>query len=79
MRQAFAQGKYQEAGETAHSLKGMCLMLGMTKLADACMDLEAVGLGGDTVVWPSLLESLESAREPTLQALWRHLEKPVAG
>jgi signal transduction histidine kinase/CheY-like chemotaxis protein/HPt (histidine-containing phosphotransfer) domain-containing protein len=74
MRKAFIEGNFQAAGEAAHTLKGVGLMMGMQRLADICHDLEALGLGGDPVQWPSLLDDLEAARDPTLQALRKHVQ-----
>jgi HPt (histidine-containing phosphotransfer) domain-containing protein len=67
---ACSKGRFREAGEAAHSLKGVCLMLGLRHLGDICHSLEALGPAGDGEGWQRLLDELEASREPSLQA-WR--------
>jgi signal transduction histidine kinase/CheY-like chemotaxis protein/HPt (histidine-containing phosphotransfer) domain-containing protein len=71
IRDACEAGRFEEAGESAHALRGACVMLGMRRLADTCLSLEALGLGGKTAAWVDLLGNLAAEREPTLKELRR--------
>ena len=68
IRDAFAAGRMGEAGEAAHSLKGLCLMMGLSRLGDLCKRLEGAAGSGDAD-WRALLSELESVLEPSLSEM----------
>ncbi|MBW8887854.1 MAG: response regulator [Fibrobacteres bacterium] len=73
LREAFAAGRAREAAESAHSLKGICLMMGLSRIGDVCKRLEALAVQGANADWESLLAELETALEPSLEELRRQV------
>jgi HPt (histidine-containing phosphotransfer) domain-containing protein len=67
---ACSENRFQDAGEAAHALKGICLTLGLLRMGEICRALEALGLGGSAPQWPKLLRELAAAKKPSLEE-WR--------
>ncbi|MDB5049339.1 MAG: signal transduction histidine kinase [Fibrobacteres bacterium] len=65
IRESCATGRSSEAGESVHSLKGLCMMLGLSRMAQSCKSLENLCAGGDPG-WEPLVSELESSLEPSL-------------
>ncbi|MDQ3002719.1 MAG: ATP-binding protein [Fibrobacterota bacterium] len=66
IREAHEAGRPSEAAEAAHALKGLCLMLGLSKMGETCGKLEAVSIGGNGAGWGEHLTELMSFIEPSL-------------
>jgi len=73
LREAGASGKASEVKAAAHGLQGLCLTMGLNRLAETCRRLEAASLSGASPDWSPVLGDLESAFEPSLTALSRAL------
>jgi CheY-like chemotaxis protein/HPt (histidine-containing phosphotransfer) domain-containing protein len=72
LREAFANGRAREAAEAAHSLKGICLMMGLSRIGDICKRLEVSAAQGNAE-WESLLGELEAMLDPSLEELRRQV------
>ena len=63
--QVLESGNFREAGESAHALKGLCLMLGLRRMGESCKSLESAcaqgGKDGNTH-----FRDLEDFLEPSL-------------
>jgi HPt (histidine-containing phosphotransfer) domain-containing protein len=74
LREAGRSGNARELKDAAHGLKGLCLTLGLNRLADACRRLEVVSLEAGQRDWSRALSDLEAAYGPSLADLGRALE-----
>jgi CheY-like chemotaxis protein len=74
LREAGRSGRPGDLKEPAHGLKGLCLTMGLDRLADACKRLEATSLAEEPQDWSPVLAELEEAFEPSLADLRRFLE-----
>lgn len=72
IREAGSLGRFREAGESAHALKGICLTMGMNRMAEICKELEAMALGGAAARWTENLDRLGEAHGPSVDE-WRRL------
>jgi CheY-like chemotaxis protein len=63
MREMLEQGDGQELAKTAHALKGACLQLGVTRMADLCTGVEDAGHSGDQGASEAALIQLSEAFE----------------
>jgi HPt (histidine-containing phosphotransfer) domain-containing protein len=72
IREAFQSGRLPEAAESAHSLKGLCLMLGLRRMSECCASLEAL-CAERNAEWASHVSQLESSLEPSLAELRRQV------
>jgi CheY-like chemotaxis protein/HPt (histidine-containing phosphotransfer) domain-containing protein len=66
MRDAVASGRHREAAESAHALKGLCLMMGLTRMGDVCKSLELLGPQGAGAEWDAMFGDLAGFMEPSL-------------
>ena len=66
IQDAFAKGRHHEAAEAAHALKGLCLMMGLSRMGETCKRLELLGAEKRETGWTPLLGELESCLEPSL-------------
>lgn len=73
LREAGSSGKAGELKAAAHGLQGLCLTMGLNRLAETCRRLEAASLSGAAPDWSPVLGDLETAFEPSLAALGRAL------
>ena len=74
LREAGRSGRPGNLKDPAHGLKGLCLTMGLDRLADACKRLEAASLAVEPQDWSPVLAELEEAFEPSLADLRRILE-----
>jgi signal transduction histidine kinase/CheY-like chemotaxis protein len=72
IRNGFETGNIREAAESSHSLKGLCLMLGFSRMADSCKALEAVCADGRTG-WQAHIAALEESMEPSMAEMRRQV------
>ncbi|HKP95359.1 MAG TPA: ATP-binding protein [Fibrobacteria bacterium] len=72
IRAAFEAGNLGEAGESAHSLKGLCLMLGLSRMGEACKSLEVACAHGGAE-WLLHFSDLEASLEPSLAEMRRQV------
>jgi hypothetical protein len=63
MREMLVQGDGQELAKTAHALKGACLQLGVTRMADLCSGVEDAGHSGNQGASEAALLELSEAFE----------------
>jgi PAS domain S-box-containing protein len=75
IRAAHQEGRLRDAGDLAHSLKGISLSVGAAKLADLAHFLEKSGRGGDLNNFESGLDELEPVYEATAEAIRRTMEQ----
>ena len=73
LREAFAAGRGPDSFEAAHSLKGICLMMGLSRLGDICKRLEGMADQKGSADWDGLVAELETALEPSLEELRRQV------
>lgn len=67
IRSAALASKLHEMGESAHTLKGLCLMMGLRRMGNVCIKLE---LANDANVdWNALVTNLEDYLEPSLMEM----------
>jgi signal transduction histidine kinase/CheY-like chemotaxis protein/HPt (histidine-containing phosphotransfer) domain-containing protein len=69
IRTAHEEGKSKDAGEAAHALKGLCLMMGLSRMGEACRKLETLENRGEGTEWCDRVQELESFMEPSLQEM----------
>jgi len=65
IRQTRGEGRVHEAAESAHTLKGLCLMMGLSRLGETCKGLEAE-TSSEAAAWPEMIATLENLIEPSL-------------
>jgi signal transduction histidine kinase/DNA-binding NarL/FixJ family response regulator len=75
IRSARLEGRLHEAEEAAHTLKGLCLMMGLSRMGETCKSLEEGGEDGEDVDWSAQVASLETLIEPSLT----EMKKRVGG
>ncbi len=76
IQDSFAQGRHREASEAAHALKGLCLMMGLSRMGETCKRLELLGSERRETGWTGLLGELEECLEPSLAEMRRQVGKP---
>jgi signal transduction histidine kinase/ActR/RegA family two-component response regulator len=69
IQESFAAGRYREAAEASHALKGLCLMMGLSRMGETCKRLEILGNEGRETGWTGLIGELESFLEPSLEEM----------
>jgi signal transduction histidine kinase/CheY-like chemotaxis protein len=74
LREAGRSGRPGNLKDPAHGLKGLCLTMGLDRLAEACKRLEAASLAAEPQDWSPVLAELEAAFDPSLADLRRILE-----
>jgi HPt (histidine-containing phosphotransfer) domain-containing protein len=74
LRDAGRSGNVRELKDAAHGLKGLCLTMGLQRLADTCRRIEVVSLEGGQRDWSPALSDMEAAYGPSLADLGRALE-----
>lgn len=82
LHDAYRSGNPGELRESAHGLKGLCLTMGLTRLAEACKRLESSAANLDAPDWSPALADWDAAFEPSLLELQRialPLQIPQAG
>jgi signal transduction histidine kinase/CheY-like chemotaxis protein/HPt (histidine-containing phosphotransfer) domain-containing protein len=72
IRNGFEAGNIREAAESSHSLKGLCLMLGFSRMAESCKALEAICADGKTG-WEMHITALEESMEPSMTEMRRQV------
>ncbi|MDB5103152.1 MAG: putative Hybrid histidine kinase [Fibrobacteres bacterium] len=75
LRQSLESGRTAEAAESAHALKGLCLMMGLSRMGDLCKSLEDPGLQGGPMGWIGILGDLQTFLEPSLEEMRRQVGK----
>ncbi|MDK2956812.1 MAG: hypothetical protein PWQ57_2308 [Desulfovibrionales bacterium] len=75
LRAAHQEGRLREAGDLAHSLKGISLSVGAARLAELAYCLERFGRGGDLKSFECRLDELEPTYEATAEAIRRKMEQ----
>jgi signal transduction histidine kinase/ActR/RegA family two-component response regulator/HPt (histidine-containing phosphotransfer) domain-containing protein len=74
IRESFAGGRGREAVEASHSLKGLCLMMGLSRLAELSRRLESMAAEGKGAAgWDGLLGEMEAVLEPSLDEMRRQV------
>jgi HPt (histidine-containing phosphotransfer) domain-containing protein len=66
-------GKLHKLGESAHALKGLCLMMGLSRISNTCKLLE-----NDQPTqsdWQSHISDLKKFLEPSLSELNKYLQR----
>jgi signal transduction histidine kinase/CheY-like chemotaxis protein/HPt (histidine-containing phosphotransfer) domain-containing protein len=66
IREAGREGRYREAGESAHALKGLCLMMGLSRMSEVCRIMEEEAAKERVGNWSAQVEELETSLEPSL-------------
>jgi signal transduction histidine kinase/HPt (histidine-containing phosphotransfer) domain-containing protein len=74
LREAGRSGNARELKDAAHGLKGLCMTMGLNRLADACRRIEVVSQESGRSDWSPALSDLEAAYDPSLADLARALE-----
>ena len=74
IREAGTEGKFSEAGESAHTLKGLCLMMGLSRLGETCKSLET-GTAMENSDWLARIEILETLIEPSLLEMQKRIRR----
>lgn len=69
LREAIHNGNFHSASESAHAFKGVCLMMGLNRMGQACKDMELFGVMEKKSEWLSHIVILESMIEPSLLEL----------
>jgi signal transduction histidine kinase/CheY-like chemotaxis protein/HPt (histidine-containing phosphotransfer) domain-containing protein len=72
IRNGFEKGNPREAAESSHSLKGLCLMLGFSRMAESCKALEAACADGKPG-WRTHVDALEESMEPSMAEMRRQV------
>jgi HPt (histidine-containing phosphotransfer) domain-containing protein len=75
LREQLAVPRLAEARETAHSLKGVCLMLGFSRLGRMAREMEDLILEGRIGAWAGAMEAMEAGVEPSLADLAAFLDR----
>ena len=75
LRPSSGSTDFQDSNGALHELKGMCLTLGLVRMADLCGRLEAGASNGDLAESAILLAELENALEPSLEELGKAAEE----
>lgn len=71
LRESVQSGNSKDLREAAHGLKGICLTMGLNRLAEASRRLESSAANGTVSDWSPALADLEAAFEPSLAELQR--------
>jgi signal transduction histidine kinase/ActR/RegA family two-component response regulator len=66
IREAGREGRPRDAGESAHALKGLCLMMGLSRMGEVCRILEEAAAQEGNEDWNAQVEELEICMEPSL-------------
>jgi len=74
LREAGRSGNVRELKDAAHGLKGLCLTMGLNRLAEACRRLEVASQESGRTDWSPALSDLEAAYGPSLADLARALK-----
>ncbi|HKP98360.1 MAG TPA: ATP-binding protein [Fibrobacteria bacterium] len=74
LRAATEAERYPELKERAHALKGICLTLGMVRMAETCKGLETATKERNRSACRSLIRSLEDALDPSLSEAHRMID-----
>src|SRR5690606_38180894 len=69
MRESALGGRIPEASGAAHSLKGLCLMMGLSRMGAVCLSLESISEEGPDSEWIDTITSLETYLEPSLEEM----------
>ena len=69
IRQHATQGEWQAMAQAAHKLKGSCVSLGASAMAEICATLQYKGEQQDLSQAPVLLKQLQQLYPATLDAL----------
>jgi CheY-like chemotaxis protein len=75
VRAAIEEGNRSDAGEAAHSLKGVALMLGFQGIGRKAKQLEDLIRDGKGAAWSGKLKEIEEAVEPSLEELRAKFEQ----
>lgn len=75
MREAHQAGQSRDATEAGYALKGLCLMMGLSRMGEACGKLETLGIGDDGAEWGEHLQETESFMEPSLLEMRKQVGK----
>jgi HPt (histidine-containing phosphotransfer) domain-containing protein len=74
IRESFSGRRRREAVEAAHALKGLCLMMGLSRLAELSRRLESMAAEAKGEAgWTDLLSELEAVLEPSLDEMRRQV------
>jgi signal transduction histidine kinase/CheY-like chemotaxis protein len=73
LREAGRSGNARDLKDAAHGMKGLCLTMGLNRMADACRRIEVVSQEGRPGDWSPALSDLEAAYGPSLADLERAL------
>ena len=76
IHEAFSAGRGREAAEAAHSLKGLCLMMGLSRLGDLGKRLEILASEGKSQGWDDLLGEVRTVLEPSLEQMRKQVGPP---
>ncbi|MEO6096722.1 MAG: ATP-binding protein [Fibrobacteria bacterium] len=61
-----SKDRFREAGESAHALKGLCLMMGLSRMGEVCKNLEVMVAQDASHRWNDHVDELETCMEPSL-------------
>jgi CheY-like chemotaxis protein len=75
LREELAVPRLEDACETAHSIKGVCLMLGFGRLGRMAKEMEDLIREGRMDAWPGKLDGIEAGVEPSLADLMACLDR----
>jgi signal transduction histidine kinase/ActR/RegA family two-component response regulator len=76
IRDSRSQGKIREAGESAHALKGLCLMMGLSRMGEVCKSLEVLVAQDADPRWNDQVDELETCMEPSLAEMRKQVGQP---
>jgi signal transduction histidine kinase/CheY-like chemotaxis protein/HPt (histidine-containing phosphotransfer) domain-containing protein len=76
IRDCRAQGRTREAGESAHALKGLCLMMGLSRMGEVCKNLEVLVAQDADHRWNDHVDELETCMEPSLAEMRKQVGQP---
>ena len=73
IREAGREGRTRETGESAHALKGLCLMMGLSRMGEVCRVLEDAAAKEALGNWSVHAEELETFMEPSLMEMRKQI------
>ena len=71
-----SQDRFREAGESAHALKGLCLMMGLSRMGEVCKNLEVLVAQNADHRWNDHVDELETCMEPSLAEMRKQVGQP---
>lgn len=69
MRHSFEREDLAAVGEALHALKGLCLTMGLSRMAEGCLALERSVSEGRVAAWAPAVRDLEVVLGHSLQAM----------